>query len=246
MQLADVGVGFMGLGGVNAVDYPTVSDYLARGAEFTGGGSISKFVFSAWYRCDSNAVSGNARCLMENNSSGSLRFIHTGGDLLYVSASDGTGNRQDFSSSGTFTIGGTWHHFLAAFQGTPSVITKLYIDDVDVTTSQVNTGGVFSIPSATNWGVANNSGGGNERLGGCLSEVFFAPGQFLDLTITANRRKFIDATGKPASLGSDGSAPFGSAPLLYLKNPAASAGINSGTGGNLTVNGTPTVASTHP
>ena len=78
-----------------------------------------------------------------------------------------------------------------------------------------------------------------------LSEIWFDT-TFFDLSMSANRLKFIDVNGYPVNLGSDGSTPTGSQPILYLKNPAASVGTNSGSGGNLTANGTFVAASTSP
>jgi hypothetical protein len=48
-----------------------------------------------------------------------------------------------------------------------------------------------------------------------VADVYFAPGQFLDLSIPGNVAKFISA-GKPVDLGSDGSTPTGIAPLVFL------------------------------
>ena len=52
--------------------------------------------------------------------------------------------------------------------------------------------------------------------------------------------------GRPVSLGSDGSKPTGTAPPIYLKGPASTWGVNSGTGGNFTVVGSFSDAATKP
>src|SRR4029078_636750 len=57
---------------------------------------------------------------------------------------------------------------------------------------------------------------------------------WMDLTSSANRRKFISATLKPVNLGSTDATPTGTAPLFYFGNPAASFATNLGTGGYLT------------
>lgn len=51
-------------------------------------------------------------------------------------------------------------------------------------------------------------------------------------------QKFFSAAGYPVDLGNDGNTPFSIQPQDYLKNPAASAGINSGASGNYTIHGT--------
>jgi len=84
------------------------------------------------------------------------------------------------------------------------------------------------------------------KSNGAISEFYFAPNQYLDLSVEANRRKFITADGKPADLGADGSTPTGTAPAIYLPNRAALIGTNAGTGGNFTVNGAPKDANSTP
>ena len=74
------------------------------------------------------------------------------------------------------------------------------------------------------WQVGGNDepGGGQQPQGiiGYASELWFAPGQFLDLTSSSNRHKFRDAvTGKPISLGTTGSLPTGTAPVIYQTMP---------------------------
>jgi hypothetical protein len=48
-----------------------------------------------------------------------------------------------------------------------------------------------------------------------MAELYFAH-EFLDFTNPANRAKFHDTNGKPVDLGTTGSLPTGSPPLLYL------------------------------
>lgn len=49
-----------------------------------------------------------------------------------------------------------------------------------------------------------------------IAEFYFNPGVFIDFTSPTNRAKFHTAGLKPAPLSGDGSAPTGSAPLVYL------------------------------
>lgn len=72
-----------------------------------------------------------------------------------------------------------------------------------------------------------------------LGEAYFAPGQFLDFTVAANRRKFNQFVGGlllPVSLGTDGSLPTGVAPIIYLHldngEAASNFNLNRGSGGN--------------
>jgi len=66
------------------------------------------------------------------------------------------------------------------------------------------------------------------------------------LSIEANRRKFIDAIGKPVFLGSDGSLPTGVAPAMFFSGDSTAFATNRGTGGPFTLTGSLTNASTSP
>lgn len=64
---------------------------------------------------------------------------------------------------------------------------------------------------------------------------------YIDLTVQANREKFVTGTGinaMPVSLGTNGELPTGSSPLIYLPLLATSAGKNNGTCGDFTAIGT--------
>lgn len=58
---------------------------------------------------------------------------------------------------------------------------------------------------------------------------------FVDLSVTANRRKFIDRALQPVDLGADGSAPFGYQPAMYMSirpgGVATDILLNRGVGG---------------
>lgn len=83
-----------------------------------------------------------------------------------------------------------------------------------------------------------------------LADFWLAPGQFIDFSIEANRRKFISAEGKPVDLGADGSTPTGTAPAIFFRrDPSAAASTfanNLGTGGAFAITGTLTNADTSP
>jgi hypothetical protein len=81
-----------------------------------------------------------------------------------------------------------------------------------------------------------------------ISEFWFSETQYVDFTNPAVRGLFEAPGGHPGYLGSDGSLPTGSAPILYFQAPNSSFGTNSGTGGNFTFfgKGGLTVASTAP
>lgn len=72
---------------------------------------------------------------------------------------------------------------------------------------------------------------------GCLGEVYFT-NEFLDLDVAENRAKFISG-GLPVDLGSDGSTPTGTQPILYFSGDLSSFPTNLGSGGSFTVENGP-------
>jgi hypothetical protein len=92
--------------------------------------------------------------------------------------------------------------------------------------------------TAADWSVARNT---SRFTGGELSDVWF------DDSYTADLSGFYDAdTGKAKDLGTDGSTPTGSQPLIYLPMRGDDAGNNLGSGGDFTVNSGPLLGGRGP
>lgn len=145
-----------------------------------------------------------------------------------------------FQSSLALSATAAWHHFLVAWDTAQNAI-YLYIDDVDWHTSAtifVTTDEIIQYETADTKVIF----GGSDLVGApwkeCLSQIWFDSNQFLDITIEANRRKFISDAGAPIALGASGENPTGTSPLVYLDNPVASFLTNRGTGGDFTEFGT--------
>lgn len=254
MLLGGTGVGFMGSAGggggsgINAVDYDP-SSFLTRTTAFSGApAASSQFIFSAWFRRDVVHGSANANILSLENAGATVFYSFNISPSNFVSIhSKAGGSEYRFATVATFTTLGAWVHVLASAQhnaATGSRVSHLYIGSSSDKSVLSNTGTAFTVDMTTftNQSVASRVGG---SFDGALAEVYFAPGQFLDFSVTANREKFIDG-GSPVNLGADGSTPTGVAPLIYLPNRAATVNINAGTGGNFVINGAPTDASTTP
>jgi hypothetical protein len=83
-----------------------------------------------------------------------------------------------------------------------------------------------------------------------VADIWFSPVPFfVDLTVESNRRCFISVVGGAQNLGTDGSAPFGVTPPVFLTSNGtpASFATNNGRGGSLTVSGgTLTAGATNP
>lgn len=166
-----------------------------------------------------NTATGNKGQLQLDNGA-STRFI---GNLI------GTGGGQplfwDTPTGDTdgFPGDGLWHHLMWSFD-VDAVAGAVYLDGVDKTDTILN----FPAQLPVDWegpgaffahaiGGSHVFGNTVDRIvAGSMSEYFFAPNEFIDLSIEANRLKFRTAGGLPEDLGADGSTPLGAQPAVYL------------------------------
>lgn len=133
-----------------------------------------------------------------------------------------------------------WHHLLMSWD-TEADVGYVYVDDTDYWTAATN---VVTDDALIGYSRANErfTIAGGDYIGSnwqeCLAQFWFDSNQFLDITVAANRRLFINADLSPVRLGPTGATPTGTSPLIYLDNPAASFATNRGTGGDFTEFGT--------
>lgn len=233
-----------GLLTVDAVVFDGTNDYLTRGADYTGSADSDSFIFSCWVNF--------------NGGDGGTQYIvvATAGDGYYIRRN--TSNKVNISmqnsssttlvniASGTsVVVASGWTHILIAKTGTTFY---MYIDDVaDTPTVTTNSAGNTDYTKTTHSMGALNTGA--SKINADVAELYWAPGQYLDISNAANRAKFISG-GKPVDMGSDGSTPTGTAPILYLSvrpgDAAADFVTNRGSGGGMTLTGTLAIAATSP
>lgn len=203
-----------------ATNYDTAAT-LVNATDFTGDVDSKTFIMSFWMNTTIN--SGSLTSLIGNVNGNFLVYLI--GDAVVVYGAN-SGAAQNLAISAPAYATGVWNHFIIAVD-LSSAYAKVYMNDVDVSAS------IYHFNSAINF---SGSGWviGSAPFSGCLSEFYFAPDQFIDITIDANRRKFISAGLKPVSLGADGSLPTGTAPIMYLRQNGANILVNSGSGGDFT------------
>jgi hypothetical protein len=230
---------------VDAAVFDGTNDYLTKAAGFTGAVDSKKGIFSAWIRLDGSDGSFLGILSSESNRASCYRFLNNKFQLAIQNTVPA--DSLILTSVGTYLSGTTWLHVLWSWDTAVVGARHLYVNNV----SDLNPlGFVNEVLDYTlaSWTIGSNTGG-SSRMNGCLAEVYFAPGQYLDLSVSANREKFIYG-GKPVSLGTDGSIPTGIMPIVYLHldhgEAPANFALNRGSGGNFTVTGALTTASTSP
>lgn len=214
----------------NTVSYNGSSQGLSK-TSITGLADGKQGLLSFWIKI--NGGDGTVFDLIQT-ATPHFRLTRNGANHFEITGSTSAGTTTlDIETSVTWTTSATWHHVIASWDLTGSGTRHLYVDDaenVNVFTFANNainyTDGTWLMP--------------NTDANACIAEFYFTT-TWLDVSIASNRRLF-DTGGSPLhpiSLGSNGSTPTGSQPIVYMKDPAATAGNNSGSGGTFTINGGP-------
>jgi len=236
---------------VDSADFDGANDFMTRGADLSGNADSKLGLVSFWARCDADNPSFPTDFLTGATAVGgpTIRFA-----LLYDVAERFVVNARNTAEtlilnmlSSTYVSSATWRHVLMSWD-LGNVTARLYVNDTNDSNSPSITNDTIDYTRA-DWGVCG-APEGSAKFNGCVAEFYFAPGQYLDISQVANRRKFISARGKPVDLGTDGYRPTGVAPLIYLHlddgESVANFATNRGTGGNFTLNGTLDTGSSSP
>jgi len=226
-----------------ANDYDGTNDFALRGSDLTGAVDGKAGTASFWIRLDGG--DGSLLFTLGHEQTNGLSIgRQASGDKFFVIAQNVASSvilNQVSTTSYTVASPGGWIHVIISWDlATPEV--HMFINDVDdaaiVTTLTDDTIdytlGEFAIGS-------NRSG--TQLHNGCFSEIWFED-TFIDISVNANRRKFITSGLKAVDLGTDGSTPTGASPLIYA--PDGDPSDNKGTGGNFVITGTLTACSDSP
>lgn len=209
--------------------------------DLTGISDGKRGLFSCWIKWSATGFS----------SESVIFSIMVGGQYYFSLEMDGS--PDDFirfygeNSSGTAILhiyapppasSGVWYHVIASWDLATAGNRRIYVDGSDQTNQLTFTNDNLNYASGGFVRVAADNGLGNLFIGSLCELYFTVPASYYDLSNSTNRLKFRTAGGKPENLGSDGSTPTGTQPLVYLKNPFGTFQNNAGSGGNFAVTGT--------
>lgn len=232
----------------NAVRFDGSNDYLTRGATMSGAADskVGIMYLSIKWTGGNSAV----QRIIQDNSSGTKIFITKDTNdkftITLENSSDQTG--WNFISNTSITTSSGWVNILASWT-LGSTTANFYIDDSQDTgsTNTVTDRTIDWTNGEFGFGAAPN---GTAPINAEVALVYLNIAEYLDITSASNRRKFFDANGKPVDLGSDGSNPTGSQPILYFAKrsgeSASDFATNKGSGGGFTITGTLTDAASSP
>jgi hypothetical protein len=232
------------------VTFDGTNDYMRRGSALSGAVDSSKILCSFWVK---KGADGTAQQIFQDDTTASVEIQWTAGNLLRVWLyTPSFGDGFSFQSSAYTTASG-WLHILFSADtnfAAGARLGSLYVNDVSdfAVVAGQDYGIAFNCPfgaGSTDWSVGANSGN-IQRLNADIGDLWIGFGQYSDLSVTANRRRFVSADGKSVNLGATGELPTGTSPTCFLRGPAAAFPTNLGTGGNFTVTGALTDSVTNP
>lgn len=245
------GILFTGGGAVyKGVNFDGTNDYLSRASDFTGNADSKKFTICGWFANLSN--SGNNQIWIAGDFTGgnagfSVNTQFNGVVSISGSNAAGSGIMSGLTSA-VIPQSTTWKWLGISVDMSGTGKRHIYVNDTDASpTWSTYTDDTFDLTKSIHYGGATNSGSGAfNLLNSDVAELWVGYGQYIDFSVEANRRKFITSSGKPTSLGADGSTPTGTAPTVYFRGDSTTFATNAGTGGAMTLTGTLTDSATNP
>ena len=237
------------------------SSFTVGAATFDGGDELQRaapgvfpsdgkqFAFSLWFNLAdeddqthvifSSRTSSSNRFLLQRSLSGGAQDNN-----LAVVGRDSSNNLNLYietllNSNGQFDSTSRspgWNHFLCSGNLATSTF-HMYANGVNV----LDTGATYVVNSDIDFtGLfhVGRIGSASTAFYGEMAELWIDD-SFIDFSSSTNREKFRSSGGTAVDVGSDGSIPTGSSPLVYLHLDSGETGnnfaLNAGTGGNLTV-----------
>ena len=139
----------------------------------------------------------------------------------------------DMQTQNPYTSTSGWVHVLAAWDVTTGK-ADLYINGVpDRAANPLIVNGPICY-AALRWGIGGYAG---NSLDADVADFYSALGTYIDLSVAANRRKFIDDAGKPVDLGPACNGPTGATATGCFTGDPASWNMNKGTAAGFTLEG---------
>lgn len=230
------------IGGYSAkgVTFDGTNDYLTHSGAPTGVADGKTGLASFWIKV---STPGSDVYVLSN---GGTRFrirVLTSGLVIFVGLTTSVSTAVGMQSTASIATG-AWKHILAAWDAASSANCKLYVNGSDATDLYSRSDANIDYNTGSDWSFCADWNGLN-KVAADVADFWLDTAQWLDLTSSTNREKFAK-NGRPMYLGQDGSKPTGTAPKIYFKGPASNWGTNAGTGGNFSLTGSLTDASTKP
>ena len=109
-----------------------------------------------------------------------------------------------------------FQHILFSFDLSNSARRHIYVDDVSaLAVTTFNNNNIDY--TLADWSFGGLPNGSEFSDFSSYSQFWLRFGTYMDLSVEANRRLFIDPIGRPVWLGDNGEIPTGSAPIVFFR-----------------------------
>jgi len=228
---------------VIGVAFDGTNDYLTRGAGLTGASDNTQGLISFWFKFTGG--DGVKQTIFNSATSDRINIFKDTDNKIYIILNQGDDTVcLNMNTTSTYTADSTWHHFCASWDMSNG-LEALFVDDASDKTLTSN---IAKLPdwTDTDFTMGADTAAAN-KLNAEIADFYLEDGSVIfPMSTVSNRRKFISTTSKPVNLGSDGSAPTGSIPIVFFHGPLDTWHTNDGNGGGFTENGTLTAAANSP
>ena len=232
----------------NAVNFDGTNTFLEKSTNLSNVADGKQITISLWVNPANVSDSEFLFFFGETGVNSRYQLHFTSNGTIFLDISGDAGQIASWESSVSISTS-SWSHILISIDATTESGSLIYINDIE-DTEPFN---LFADRSITFTNVPDNRIGADNQgtptaaklFDGDMAEVWI-DNSYLDLSIESNRRKFISSNIKPVGLNTDGSAPTGSTPMVYLSGDTDSWHTNKGDGGGFAENGTLTDSSTSP
>jgi hypothetical protein len=237
-MLTPIGYPFFGDTGAayaaNAVDFQNGNTYLQADPASSPVTSNKNLTFSIW---SDRAIN--------SSSSKAINLYETGGldNVVQMDAHVsplGQVRFRAWNAAGTVILNvdtdaavfdSNWHHILISVDLSNSSKRHFYVDDV----AEAVTWGTYTNDDI-DWGGVDQINIGSNVSGalpwdGCMAELYLN-NTYLDLSVEANRRQFITASGTPAARDANGGWMGSGQPYIWMSGATGTWNTNKGTNGD--------------
>ncbi|MDP6718077.1 MAG: hypothetical protein QGF59_05475 [Pirellulaceae bacterium] len=222
------------------------NDYLTRGADFTSHADSVVSTCAGWLNM-SGSSDGTRYGIYSTDpggpvSDGLIIRRETDNKIQVIGSTSADTTIQGFKSTTSVVAADGWVHFMFSFNATTQT-QHFYLDGSEDLNSATNSTGTIEHTGTDHYVGALD--GAASKFNGDMADLYVNTQEYVDLSSAANRAKFY-VSHKAVDLGSDGSTPTGTAPVLFLTGAVDSWHTNVGSGGGMTETGALTAASTNP
>jgi len=225
----------------NAIQF---SDSVLR-TDATGISDSKQGTLSYWFKFD-DVTTGDDQLILYLTAAKFGMFLYDFSDKLTIQARNSSGTDILWIAASSFTPATDgWHHFMASWDlSDPDAVQDvscnrchIYIDgeDTGLDLTKFRDENIDYNPATPRYFIGGQNGGSViEPFAGSLADIWFMPGTYIDLSVEANRRKFISESGMPMYFGPDGTIPTGEQPAFYLTGATDDWHNNKGYAGGMT------------